>query len=170
MKPKKTKDKGFGLLEIIIAIAILGVIVVIGSNSFFSILRGSTKTKNLQLVKQNGDYAILVMERMIRNARTIIRPDLGGNTNYLIILNPDGGQTNFTCEDGKITSNSASLISSETKIISSCDDFFTIIPGKPGLKPTTIEIKFTLGLTEEKFLPQEKVEIPFKTAITLRNY
>lgn len=170
----KKRNKGFGLLEIMIAVAILGIIVVIGSNSFFSILRGSTKTKNLQLVKQNGDYALSVMERMIRNARMIIEPSSDGTTNFITILNPDGGQTTFSCEgneeDKKITSNSASLISNETKITSSCDGFFNIISGKPGLKPATVEINFTLGLTGTTSLPHERIEIPFKTAVTLRNY
>lgn len=167
---KLKKNQGFSLLEVMIATAVLALIAVVGSNSFFSILRGSNKSKNLQLVKQNGDYALSVMERMIRNAREIIEPDLEGYTNFLIILNPDGGETTFSCESEKITSNSASLISEETKITSNCGEFFNVMPGKPGLKPTTVEIKFILGLKEENIPLQEKVELPFNTAVTLRNY
>ena len=62
------KQKGFTIIEIVVVVGILGVIAVIGTNMFFTVIRGSNKSKNLTTVKQNGEYALSVMERMIRNS------------------------------------------------------------------------------------------------------
>ncbi len=65
------KEKGFTLIEILMVVFLLGIIVVIGSNLFFSILKGASKAEITKEVKQNGDYALAVMERHLRNASSV---------------------------------------------------------------------------------------------------
>ena len=158
------KKNGFTLVEIMIVIGILGIIVVIGSGAFFSILRGSTKVRTLQLVKQNGDYAISVMERMIRNARNV-----SGGGSSITITNPDGGTTIFSCEldSATIASNGASLLSSEVEVK---DCSFNVTLGQSGIKPAVVEINFTLAKAGGTNKPEEQAEVNFHTIVTLRNY
>jgi len=164
------KKNGFTLIEIMIVVVILGIIVVIGSGAFFSILRGSTKTKTLQMVKQNGDYAISVMERMIRNARILIYPTTDSTVASITIENPDGGETVFSCESDRatISSNGASLLSNEVKV-SDCN-IFEVTVGQPEVKPATVKINFNLTQVEITNRPEEQAEVNFQTTVTLRNY
>lgn len=165
------KKNGFTLIEIIVVIGILGIIMVMGSNLFFSILRGSTKTKILQLVKQNGDYTITVMSRMIRNAREISGNCQLGMTN-LAIQNPDGHETEFSCleigtTNGRIASNSARITSSDVKV-DSCS--FTCVNGEVGVSPAAVTINFTLSQAGVTTRLEEQASVNFQTTISLRNY
>lgn len=160
------KKNGFTLLEIMVVVGILGIIAVVGSGTFFSILRGSTKTKTLQLVKQNGDYAISVMERMIRNARRV-----SGGGDSITIVNPDGETTVFSCEGSPATiaSNSAPLMDKEVKV-DSCYNVFTVTSGISGVRPAVVKINFNLSQAEMTTRPEEQASINFQTTVTLRNY
>jgi len=163
------KKTGYTLIEIIIVVGILGIIAVVGSAMFFSILKSSTKTKTLHLVKQNGDYALSVMVRMIRNARELVSPTEDSVTSSITIKNPDGGTTIFACDSSLITSNSASLISSEVKV-SDCSNVFEVKVGKRGIKPAEVKINFSLTPAQEGTRPEEKVTVDFQTGVILRNY
>jgi len=70
-KRSANSPTGFTLIEILMVVFLLGIIVVIGSNLFFSILKGASKAEITKEVKQNGDYAMNVMERHLRNANSI---------------------------------------------------------------------------------------------------
>jgi len=165
------KKNGFTLIEVMIVVGILGIIAVVGSGAFFSILRSSTKTKTLQIVKQNGDYAISVMERMIRNARVVTDPPISSTVSSITIKNPDGGETTFSCEGDPptIASNGASLLSNEVKV-SDCDNIFEVTVGQAGVKPAVVKINFNLTQAKATNRPEEQAEVNFQTTVTLRNY
>jgi len=175
------KKNGFTLIEIMVVVGILGIIAAIGSGAFFSILRGSTKTKTLQMVKQNGDYAISVMGRMIRNARKIEFPTITGESSFITIKNPDGGTTTFKCcevgfdaliasESGSLVCQDARLTSSEVKI-ENCSGVFNLLDvGQPGVKPAVVKINFNLKQAGTASRPEEQAVVNFQTTITLRNY
>ncbi|TSC54476.1 MAG: Uncharacterized protein LiPW31_78 [Microgenomates group bacterium LiPW_31] len=169
------KKSGFTLIEIIVVVGILGIIMVMGSNLFFSILRGSTKTKILQLVKQNGDYAISVMGRMIRNARSV-----SGSGSAITIINPDGNTTTFNCcgtspnfliasESGSLSCENARLTNDEVKV-DDCSNVFSIIAGEVGARPDVVTINFTLSQAGATTRLEEQASINFQTTISLRNY
>lgn len=156
--------KGFTLIEILVVIGVFAVIAVIGSTSFFSMLKGATKTKITNLVKQNGDYTLGVMEKMIRNAREIVSV-CEPNMSSIQIKNPDKGLTTFSCTVNPISSNSAKLISDQVKV-ESC--FFDC--QRPGpLQPDVVTINFTLSQAQTTVRPEEQVRIEFRTTVSLRN-
>jgi len=165
------KKNGFTLIEIMIVVGILGIIAVVGSGTFFSILRGSNKTKTLQMVKQNGDYAISVMERMIRNARVLINPTTNSTVSSITIKNPDGSTTIFSCggNPATIASNGASLLSNEVRV-NDCNNIFNVSVGQPGIKPPAVKINFSLSPAVSSSKPEEQAEVNFQTTVTLRNY
>jgi len=164
------KNNGFTLIEMMMVVGVLGILAVLGSGAFFSILRGSIKAKTLQMVKQNGDYAISVMERMIRNARALVGPTSDSTVSSITIKNPDGGTTTFSCEGdlSTIASNGASLLSNEVKV-SDCN-IFKVTVGQPGIKPAVVEIKFTLTQSGTTSRSGEQAEVNFQTTVSLRNY
>jgi len=164
------KKNGFTLIEMMIVVSLLGIIAVVGSGAFFSILRGSTKTKTLQMVKQNGDYAISVMERMIRNARALVSPTEDSTVTSIKIKNPDGKETTFSCggPQATIASNGASLLSSEVKV-NNCN-IFEVTVGQPEIRPAVVKINFNLSPEVSSTRPEEQATVNFQTTVTLRNY
>jgi prepilin-type N-terminal cleavage/methylation domain-containing protein len=166
---------GFTLVEILVVLSVFAVIVTVGGNLFFSVLRGATKTKASELVKQNGNYALTSMERNIHNAKQITDYDDTGGT-YLEIKNPDGKETEYFCgnvdadSDLEIASNSASLINSSEVRVTSCNNVFTVDEGEEGVSPDVVTISFTLAQTKTTPRPEEQSTINFKTTVTLRNY
>jgi len=162
-----TNPKGFTLIEILVVIGILAIVALIGTNMFFTILKGSAKTRILAEVKQNGNYALNVMERMIRNGK--ITSSCGPNMSSIKILSADGEETEFACEADKISSNSASLTSSKVKPVSgTCD--FDCYEGEEGVSPDEVIIKFDLTQAETAARLEEQATVSFQTSVTLRNY
>ena len=170
-------------MEIMVTIVILGGIGVVATSSLFSLLRGASKTEYLKEVKQNGDYALSVMEIKIRNAQDIASVCLGVPATNIIIVNQDGNrtQTEFTCDNGSImvrdvgallpspspqvaylTNNSVKLTACDTTNIS----FNCTQSSVTGLK--SVMVKFTISQTTA--LPAaESTSQTFQTQVTLRN-
>lgn len=162
--------KGFTLIEILVVIGVLAIIVVVGSTSFFNLLKGSMKTRTISLVNQNGDYALAIMERMIRNGEIIENSD--GQTcvsgmNKIKIINPDGDWTEFSCEGDTISSNSASLISNQVKVANGNCSFDCQRAGI--FEPDVVTINFTLSQAQTGVRPEEEASVVFKTTVVLRN-
>lgn len=79
------KQAGFSLLEILVVIAILGVIVGLTSDIFMQIIKASNKSNIITEIKQNGDAANNKLERILRNAEeitTIGSKDYGGTWDW----------------------------------------------------------------------------------------
>jgi len=158
---------GFTLIELLVTISILTIMVVVGSNMFFTILGNAAKTKVLQRVKQNGDYAISSMSRLIRNAQSL---DLGSSsTTQVVLLSPDGYPTTFSCSDQKIASNGADLIDTTVVKVTNCN-IFSVAPGETDFSPDVVVINFTLEQAEVTSRPEEKASLDFQTTVTLRNF
>lgn len=155
--------KGFTLIEILVVIGILAIIVVVGSTSFFNLIKGSTKAKTASLIKQNGDYALEVMTRMIRNARRIDSDCLEGMSD-ITVMNPDNYPTIFSCAGNSISSNSAELISNQINV-ESCS--FNCQEGSY-FNPDTVTINFVLS-TGNPARPEAYTQVSFGTTVTLRN-
>jgi len=165
------KAQGFTLIEILVSFAVLVLIIIASSNIFFALLRGSTKTKTMQIIKQNGDYCLSIMARMIRNARNISPVDVA--TDSITITNPDGENTTFSCQSAgeryAIASNSSSLVSSDVTV-GDCARIFTVTSGVPGIRPAVVDIEFDLKQAATTTRPEEQALVHFKTTVSLRNY
>lgn len=154
------RQKGFTLIEVLVVIFLLGVVMAIGVNLFFSILKGGSKAEIVKEVKQNGDYAISVMERMTRNAQSASCSDSSSVT----IKNPDGWTTTFVCEDGRIASNSGTYLTSESVTATGC----TFSCG--GTTPEVVTISFTLSQKGTPVRVEERATANFQTKVSLRTY
>lgn len=93
-------------MEILITMGVASVVGILIIQVFFSTTRSNTKTELLKDVKQNGEYAIGVIERMVRSAQDIstVCSEGGTTVSQLTIVNPDLNTTTFGCLlDGTVT-------------------------------------------------------------------
>ena len=188
MEQIKKKDAGFTLLETLVGMGLLAIISVIVSGALLTTIKSSNKTTSLNNVRQNGDYAIGVMERMIRSSKSVTLLSLPPfNYNDLQIINPDNGQTDFICGDINghllIASQSATanpLIPATTSLITytaaspievfpDCNKVFTVIPGQLGSYPDTVTVNFSLQQLPGGSVA-EGAQMNFQSKVSLRNY
>jgi prepilin-type N-terminal cleavage/methylation domain-containing protein len=165
------KGSGFTLIEVLIAVVALAILITVGSTLFFSILKGSTKTQVLAEAKQNGDYALGVMERSLRNAQDIEDYDTV-NGRWLEVVNFDGGTTRFECDliSAALTQEGNRLIN-ENLQVNDCDHVFTVTFGSSEMVPPQVEINFSISQAGATDRPEtEGIRVDFQTMVVLRNY
>lgn len=161
MKNKKSQ-KGFSLLEILVVLTVFVIIAAIANQVFFSTLRGTSKSEATSLVKQNGNYAISVMDRSLKNAQRLTEC-LADRVSY---LDAAGTQASFACigtggSDGYIASDSGRLTSDQvtlTKCAMSCT----------AGSPSEVIFDFTLAKKAGN-RTEEQSTFDFSTRVTFRN-
>jgi prepilin-type N-terminal cleavage/methylation domain-containing protein len=171
-KKKLLKNKGFTLVEILVVTGLLAVVAVVISNMFFTTFRSSTKTKALTAVKQNGDYALLVMERLIRGSKEVISscPEVApAVANSIRIKMLNGDEILFSCDldNELIASNGANLTSVDQVKLDSCSFG---CQSKGDFYPQTVTIDFTLSQVGETLRSEEQAKVDFKATVVTRNY
>lgn len=172
------KKNGFTLIELIIAVAIIAGLGTVLVQVLFTTTRSSTKVERLTDVKQGGDYALNVIERMVRNARelTATCTSAGSTQSSVTITNPNNYQTTFTCQMDGTVARIASVSSTPTQFLTSssvtlgasCDNALVFLCTSID---TSKSLKITFRLSQ-KGTPVdqfEKASTAFQTSIGLRN-
>ena len=177
---KSKKFAGFTLIEILVAIAVLGIAVASATRIFFANISAKRKTNSLALIRQSGDYTLLTIAAIIKNSKGIVEdtyPCLPSMPK-LEVLNPDGSTSVFSCTgdtDGDCVSNIGSeVIAVDGNCLTgadfslntcsfSCDQ--SAIVGKPMV--ITVNFALTKG-TPVSIL--DYATQSFNTTVSLRNY
>lgn len=154
---------GFTLIEIIVVVGLLLTVVTLSVNLVNSLIKGSAKSEIIKEARQNGSYAMSVMDRMIRNASTISTCDSGMSS--IELTSPDSSKTTFSFSQTNIASSGANLISDGYTVSSYGFDCL-----KTEEFPALVTIKFTLEKGNILLRSEEKVKIPFQTTVNLRGY
>lgn len=180
----KTHTSGFTLLEILISVTIAGAVGVLIAQVFFTTARTNTKTELLKDVKQNGEYAMGIMERMIRNSLRVesVCSDTGTTLTSIDIVNPNGDTTTFGCVLDSGTTRIASTSSSATTEYLTSNDVtiggLTCADAANSLsfvctsypdQQTSVTVNFSLsqiGTPPDQF---EQASVLFQTTATPRN-
>lgn len=118
----RSGNKGFTLLEILISISIAASVGILLAQVFFTTARTNTKTELLKDVKQNGEYAVGIMERMIRSALRVQSTctAAGSTLSSIQIVNPNGDTTTFGClVDGTVTRIASTSSTAVTEYLTS---------------------------------------------------
>lgn len=167
MKKNLESKKGFTLIEILVVTVILAVLGFMVTNIFFTTMRGTSKADVLREVKQNGNYALSIMERMIRNATSITTCSSPMST--IQIMNPDGQTTTFFLSGTQIASNSGSfLTNSKVQVINPPGLIFSCT--RTVGKPDVVTINFSLAQAGPIAGPEEQASLSFQTTVSLRTY
>ncbi len=157
----KPAEGGFSLIEIIVVISIMGLIAVIASGFLLVSMAASQKAQITKEVRQNGNYALSVMEGMVLNSLFV-----GCSSPNIIRTEDDQREpTVFLCSQGKISSNSANL-TNDRILISDCD--FSC--ESPSGRPTKVKIKFTASQSGVGLRASEKASLIFKTEVVTKNF
>ena len=160
------QSEGFTFIEILVVVALVGIIMTGIVGILLSVLRTSRKNEAMTNLKQAGDYALGVISGKIRNTQEI---KCEGTVLTLTNLNDLTTVISLTCDtdSDSIKENDNYLISEEVGMsLSDCE--ISCVSGVSG-SPDSVMVGFTLssGLGDD---PTSHVEAVFKTTISLRNY
>lgn len=162
--------QGFTLVELMVVVGITITVGVMVANIFAINLRTTAKNRALTEVKQSGDYALSIMERMIRNSEAVDCP--AGDR--LELSNFDGGTTAFFIDADRIASESAySGLNTITGYLTSDEltatDLVFVWTERTG-KPDIVDISFDLAKTGTALGQEFSAAIPFRTTVSTRTY
>lgn len=151
--------KGFSLIEVLVVLSVFALIAVIASQVLFPVFRGGGKTGAAIIVKQNGNYAVSVIQRELYNARQVSEC----TQNEVRYFNADGQSVLLSCtpSGGISLGGSRSLTSAEVEV-ESC----TVACSPPPI--TEVIIDFRLKKSGATGV-EEKASFPFRVRVTLRN-
>ncbi|AKM79167.1 MAG: hypothetical protein UX85_C0003G0036 [Candidatus Beckwithbacteria bacterium GW2011_GWB1_47_15] len=160
------RSKGFTLIEVLTVSGIMALFSLTIISVFLASVRGGTKARVVQRVRQNGDFAQETMARMVRAAETVT---CGAGS--LTLENPDGGESVFSqVSDGgvnRVASNSSQFLTASTMEASGLT--FACYQGELGNQVVTINFTLAIG-TEAGAQVQEKASQTFTTSVATRQY
>jgi len=173
---------GFTLIEIVVVISIIAMISILVSRVLISMVKTTMSYEAAKEVKQNGNFALDTLVRLIQNAKTVDIspcPDIGATrvaTTAAHIINLDDSYVDVMCSEfsrtsrmivtspGKspyfLTTSSVSLWDGKTG--QSC--FYgplQFVCTSVGGKPSSVLINFGLSSSTVKQI--------FSTTVSLRN-
>ena len=95
------KLKGFSLVEVLIAVTIIGVVGTITSTILSRTFRASSQTTIISRLKQNGDLALTPIVETIRTAEAVFcySPPINLQIKALVVRTSDGKYTKFRFVD-----------------------------------------------------------------------
>lgn len=172
---------GYTLIELLVVMGVMLTVGLIVVSILVSSLRGVNKASTIETVRQNGNYTILQLSRMIEFAQSFGGVSSDGTSPYTIncpqtspiptykyikITSFDSAQTIFSCDSVKIASNGASFINTTDVSISGC--YFTCTRQNLSQSPV-IGINFTLSQQSTSSFFEKKASIPFSTSVVIRN-
>lgn len=184
-------EAGFTLLELIIVVGIIGLLSVVIAQVFFTTMKTNTKVELGKEVKQNGEYAMDAIIRMLQSAVSIEgtctdiavteKPILSS----LTIVDPYGSSITLRCEDvgspsvARIASMSGNvseyLTTSDVTLVSSGGDgSCTASPlqftcTSIGGKASSVGVSFRLRQKNIAQSVAESADSRFQSSVTLRN-
>lgn len=171
-------EKGFTFMEILVAAGIIALISGVSAQVFLTASRNAVKSDLIRNIKQNGEYSLEIMSRMIQSAKSI-SACTGAPSASFAIENADDGVTTFGCAlDGAVT-RIASGSATGTAFLTtagltlggpSCaqSSLIFLCTPKAGL-PATVRIIFSLSQIGDPVKNFEKATIPFQTTVTMRS-
>lgn len=126
--------KGYTLIELLAVIIIITTVGSLIAGIIVLSLRGSSRSTNVNSIRQSGDYALFQMSKMVSYAKDFegvgdinnkdeqtgtinyttqcITTDPNAQYNFLKIKSFDQGETTYVCYDGSDSNNSVAQIAS----------------------------------------------------------
>ena len=180
--------ESFTFLEMLVVIGVIGFTLPVLFAIIFAILQQQTKSYRLSQVKREGDYALNIIENIIRNnARSIHNNQPPNDENKVCITNGSnsdaplyfqdkntlGTWSRFYLNGDKIASQSSNppgvntdLTSSKVKVTT----FSISCQGKGLHSSPIVNISFTIQYNTASTRPEETALLNYQTKVKLRSY
>lgn len=97
---KQNKSRGMTLIELLVSVSAIAILSTLIVQVFFTTTRLNHKYMSSQDIKSSGDFALDVIERMVRNSHNFTStcdPDQGPLTQTVTFVNPDLFTTTIKC-------------------------------------------------------------------------
>ena len=175
---------GYSLIEMLVVIAVFSIIAVIATQAITLSLRGAKKSESVIEVKNNVEYAMSTMERLLRNAQSIscsntLNPPAYTTASVLTYMDEFGNTGRFSCLPSSpgvyyIASGSATtqaLTNSGVVTINRSDNCNTLFNcTSTGSSPPVVEIKINATNPNNAILGAEGASVDAQTRVMLRTY
>lgn len=189
MRKQLGNQKGYTVIELLAVLVVMVSVGVIITSVLFTSLRGTGKSNIVNEVRQNGNYAISQMSRMIEFSQIFGGVSTDGTTytaNCVAIVPPsptptappvqyshikvtsfDNREIVFSCSGNPLTvaSNGAALIDTNRVEVTSC--YFSCTQNSINDAPV-IKINFTVSDRNATFV-ENQANIPFETSVSMKN-
>lgn len=173
MSNKKSQQKAFTLLELLITTSITALLMLAVSSLFITFLATAYKSRISQNLRESGGNAVRQIVDMMRNANEITSPCEENPLDYVSLTSADGLSTTIREEDDRIASISASGKSYLTENSSLSEDYvsdliFTCYPTSEGNKYIEVDFNLRVG-TGEAENSQRATSLDFGSGVVTRN-
>lgn len=178
MNKTHTTTRGFTLIEIIVAVAIIALAGAVLSRGLLSIVQSNKRLSTTNEIKQNGGYAQRLLEGAVRSAYDVDSVCDGSVQPFLAIKREDGGSTLFECASDDagtfIASSSGGIVSRITSTTVSLGIDCDLRPIRFACS-TSSSGKRAVSLTFTLYQPDNLVDNPdvlsqnFSMFVTMRN-
>lgn len=170
-------------MELLVSVGVIAMVGTVVAQSFFATTRSNIKSEIVKETKQNGDFALNTMERVIREASNVTTacPLAGATTDVLTVEDADGNATSFGCElvddvtritvntggapqyltSGNVTLGGLNCSDAGMSLSFTCTSFSD--------QPSSISISFTLNQRGTPPDQYEQSQSVFQTTVNLRN-
>lgn len=170
----KKFQSGFTMMEMLVTMTLIVMIMLVATSVFLITMVGNNKNAAVQVVKQEGEYALGQIEFLIRNAIEITSVCEADMTE-IEIRSVDNGVTRIFKEldesdsHQKIASNSGVYLTSSDVEITTGPEFDCSETSSLGSK--YVEVKFTLRKgTPGVDQARDIIEEDFATGVNLRSF
>lgn len=99
---KSKNKKGIGLIEIVIYVGIMGVFVAAITSFIISNQKIGNRNEAINEVEVQGNEIVDIISQEIRNAKSVVNPDISESNSSLELTNKDSNQIIFDLSGGKL--------------------------------------------------------------------
>lgn len=156
------RQNGYTFIELVVVVALVGLLSLGLVSIFFASLRGTSYAKAEAEVKSQGDQAITLMERNIRNA--VAAPECPPDGSSVTIRQPGDVEVVFSYADDALFRDEARLIDGDVRVTRAT---FGCNTAEDGLSLGSVTISMTLRADDK--MSQEDVIQTFRTTVAIRS-
>lgn len=162
------RSSGFTLIELLVVMSVLSILGTVALSIFFSVLRGANKTNKISLIRQNGNYALNQVTRLIRSGESVT--SCAPNMSSLTVNQIDGSSNTFACTSGEFTNEVGGvknqLIDKQNLTVSSCS-FSCALDSTTGIP--TVKFVYVVSQKSSTQLAENIASVTFAGSAQLRN-